>query len=134
MLKRYRIRDYDFKLVLMLIAISVIGILVIGSAEKSVQDKQIMGLIIGVFLMIMISLFDYTALLNLYWGFYLFKGGRRTALVLNFWNPFSAFRTCKNFVDFVLRTVYYETKGENKYTPYPLWYGGIAAPASVFDL
>ena len=71
MLKRYRIRDYDFKLVLMLIAISVIGILVIGSAEKSVQDKQIMGLIIGVFLMIMISLFDYTALLNLYWGFYL---------------------------------------------------------------
>jgi rod shape determining protein RodA len=71
MLKRYRIRDYDFKLVLMLIAISVIGILVIGSAEKSVQDKQIMGLIIGVFLMVMISLFDYTALLNLYWGFYL---------------------------------------------------------------
>ena len=60
MLKKYRIRDYDFKLVIMLIAISVIGILAIGSAEKSVQDKQIMGLVMGVFLMIIISLFDYT--------------------------------------------------------------------------
>ena len=71
MLKRYRIRDYDFKLVIMLIAISVIGILAIGSAEESVQDKQIMGLVMGVFLMIIISLFDYTALLNLYWLFYI---------------------------------------------------------------
>lgn len=71
MLKRYRIRDYDFKLVIMLVAISVIGILAIGSAQKSVQDKQIMGLILGVFLMIVISLFDYTALLNLYWIFYI---------------------------------------------------------------
>ena len=71
MLKKYRIRDYDFKLVIMLIAISVIGILAIGSAEKSVQDKQIMGLVLGVFLMIIISLFDYSALLNLYWIFYI---------------------------------------------------------------
>ena len=71
MLKRYRIRDYDFKLVIMLIAISVIGILAIGSAEKGVQDKQIMGLVLGIFLMIIISLFDYTALLNLYWLFYI---------------------------------------------------------------
>ena len=71
MLKKYRIRDYDFKLVIMLIAISVIGILAIGSAEESVQDKQIMGLVMGVFLMLIISLFDYTALLNLYWLFYI---------------------------------------------------------------
>lgn len=70
MLKRYRIRDYDFKLVIMLIAISIIGILAIGSAQKAVQDKQIMGLIVGVFLMVIISLFDYTVLLNLYWIFY----------------------------------------------------------------
>lgn len=70
MLRNYRIRDYDFKLVLMLIAISVIGILAIGSAQESIQDKQILGLVMGVFLMILISLFDYSALLNLYWFFY----------------------------------------------------------------
>ena len=71
MLKKYRVRDYDFKLVLMLIAISVIGIMAIGSAQESVQDKQVMGLVMGVFLMVIISLFDYTALLNLYWVFYI---------------------------------------------------------------
>ena len=48
MLKKYRVRDYDFKLVMMLIAISVIGIMAIGSAQESVQDKQVMGLIMGV--------------------------------------------------------------------------------------
>ncbi len=75
MLKRYRIRDYDFKLVIMLIAISILGILAIGSAEKSVQDKQIMGLVLGVFLMLMISLLDYSVFLNLYWVIYLLNLG-----------------------------------------------------------
>ncbi len=71
MLRKYRFRDYDFKLIIMLIAISVIGILVIGSAEKSVQSKQIMGLLVGIFLMVIISLFDYCVLLKLYWLFYI---------------------------------------------------------------
>ena len=35
MLKKYRVRDYDFKLIIMLIAITVVGILVIGSAAVS---------------------------------------------------------------------------------------------------
>lgn len=70
MLKRYRLRDYDFKLILMLIAITVVGIMVIGSANESVQSKQILGFVMGLFLMIVISLFDYTSLLNLYWIMY----------------------------------------------------------------
>ncbi len=52
MLKRYRVIDYNFKLVVMLIAISIIGILAIGSANSEVQSKQMMGLIVGVFLII----------------------------------------------------------------------------------
>lgn len=71
MLRKYRFRDYDFKLVIMLIAISVIGILVVGSAEKSIQNKQILGLILGVVLMVTISLFDYSVLLKFYWVFYI---------------------------------------------------------------
>lgn len=70
MLKRYKIKDYDFGLVIMLIAISIIGILAIGSAKESVQDKQILGFILGVFLMIVISLFDYSFFLNFYWVMY----------------------------------------------------------------
>ena len=70
MLKRYRIRDYDFKLVIMLIAITVIGILAISSANETYKDKQIMGAILGVFLMIVISLFDYSFFLQFYWILY----------------------------------------------------------------
>ena len=47
MLKRYKLKDYDFGLVIMLIAISVIGVLAVGSARASVQDRQIIGLILG---------------------------------------------------------------------------------------
>ena len=59
MFKRYRVIDYNFKLIVMLIAISIIGILAIGSANSEVQSKQMMGLIVGVFLMVVLSLFDY---------------------------------------------------------------------------
>ena len=49
MLKRYRVRDYDFKLILLLIAVTVIGILSIGSAKPEVQNKQILGFVMGLF-------------------------------------------------------------------------------------
>ena len=57
MFKNYRVRDYDFKLILMLVAITLIGILAIGSAKESVQNKQIMGFIVGFFIMIVLSFF-----------------------------------------------------------------------------
>lgn len=70
MLRRYRLKDYDFKLILMVLILNIIGILAIGSAKESVQDKQIMGMVLGVIIMIMLSLFDYSLLLNLHWVFY----------------------------------------------------------------
>ena len=70
MLKRYRVRDYDFKLVIFLIAISTIGVLIVGSAKAEVQSKQLLGLIVGVFLMVVISLFDYSFFLQFYWVIY----------------------------------------------------------------
>lgn len=73
MLKRYRIRDYDFKLVILLVAITVLGIMIIGSAQESVQDKQIMGFIVGLFLMLVVSLFDYSFFLQFYWLMYVFN-------------------------------------------------------------
>lgn len=75
MLKRYRVIDYNFKLVIMLIAISVIGILAIGSANSEVQSKQMVGLIVGVFLMVVISLFDYHIFLKFYWVIYFLNLG-----------------------------------------------------------
>lgn len=70
MLKQYRLRDYRFRLVFYVYAISIIGILVIGSAKKSVQDEQILGLVLGTIAMLVISLMDYTWVLKFYWLLY----------------------------------------------------------------
>ncbi len=70
MFKRYRIRDFDFKLVLMILALSAIGIMAIGSAEESLQTRQLAGVVAGAFLMIVICFFDYTWILKFYWLMY----------------------------------------------------------------
>ena len=70
MFRQYRIRDFDFKLLLMVIAISLIGVIAVGSAKESLQSRQMMGVVLGIFLMLVISFFDYTILLKFYWVFY----------------------------------------------------------------
>lgn len=73
MFKNYRVRDYDFKLILMVVALTVIGILAVGSAKESVQNKQILGFIMGSFLMIVLSFFDYSFFLKFHWLIYFFN-------------------------------------------------------------
>lgn len=70
MFKRYRLRDYDFKLIILILAISLIGVLAIGSATESLQTKQLAGVLMGIFAMLVISFIDYSALLKLYWLMY----------------------------------------------------------------
>jgi len=70
LLKRYRLIDYDFKLIIMLIIVSIIGLLAINSAKAEVMNKQMLGLIFGVFLMVVLSLFDYHIFLRFYWVIY----------------------------------------------------------------
>lgn len=72
MLKQYQLKDYKFRLIFYVYAISIIGILVIGSAKESVQSQQILGLALGTVAMIVISLIDYTWVLKFYWLIYLF--------------------------------------------------------------
>ena len=71
MLKSYRIRNYDFKLIIMILLLSIIGVFAIGSAKESLQNKQLLGVVVGMFIMIMISLLDYTILIKLYWVMYI---------------------------------------------------------------
>jgi rod shape determining protein RodA len=68
--RNYRLKDYDFKLVLLVIALSVIGVYAVGSAESSLQNRQLMGVIGGAVAMIVISLVDYHLILKLYWIIY----------------------------------------------------------------
>ena len=71
MLKQYRLSDYRFRLILWVVALSILGILIIGSADADFQKKQIYGLMLGVAAMVLVSLFDYTWILNFYWLIYL---------------------------------------------------------------
>ncbi len=71
MFKHYKIRNFDIKLVLMMVTLSVIGCFAIGSAEPSLQNRQILGVTAGVILMLFLAFFDYSWLLKLYWLMYL---------------------------------------------------------------
>ncbi len=70
MLKRYKLRNYNFRLVFYVTALTVLGIFVIGSAKHSVQDKQILGLCLGLVVMVILSVLDYSFILRFCWLFY----------------------------------------------------------------
>lgn len=69
-LSRYHYKDYKFSLVFLVMAISVIGVFVVRSADSSYQNKQILGILLGIVAMVVISLFDYNWVLNFYWVMY----------------------------------------------------------------
>lgn len=73
MLKRYSIKNYNFKLIIFAVIQTIIGIAVIGSAKESVQNKQILGLILGLIVMVVISLIDYSYILKFSWLVYFFN-------------------------------------------------------------
>ncbi len=70
MLRQYHIKNYDFKLILLVVALTVVGIVTIGSANSEFQDKQIMGLFMGLFIMVVVSLIDYSFILRFSWIIY----------------------------------------------------------------
>lgn len=68
--KPYRLKDYKFSLVILVLAISALGVLVIGSANESYQSKQIIGLVLAIAVMLVVSLIDYVWIVNFYWLLY----------------------------------------------------------------
>lgn len=70
MFTRFKIRDYDFKLILMVLLLAGIGVVAIGSAEESLQTKQLFGVIAGTVAMLFLSFVNYSFWLKLYWLMY----------------------------------------------------------------
>lgn len=71
MIRQYKLSDYNFRLILWVTALSALGILIVGSAEKSYMTKQAAGLALGLALMVVVSLMDYSWILNFHWLIYL---------------------------------------------------------------
>ena len=65
MFKLYRLKNYNFRLIIWLLMISGIGVLLVGSAKASLQSRQLIGVILGLVVMVVVSLMDYSWLLIL---------------------------------------------------------------------
>lgn len=73
MIKQYKLRFYNFRLVVFLLAISAIGVLLVGTAREDLQTKQLFGVILGAVIMVILSLMDYSWILNFQWFMYGFN-------------------------------------------------------------
>lgn len=73
MLKQYQVKDYNFRLIVYVLVLTMIGVCLIGSAQQSVQSKQVVGMVSGIVIMIIVSLFDYNFILRFHWVIYVFN-------------------------------------------------------------
>ena len=69
-LLQYDFRKYNIRLVLIVLALSIIGVLTINSAADGFASKQLLGIGVGVVLMIFFSLIDYKFIANFQWILY----------------------------------------------------------------
>lgn len=73
MIKQYKLRFYNFRLILFLLTISFIGVVLVGTAAPELKTKQLAGVILGVVIMVIASLFDYSWVMNFQWIMYGFN-------------------------------------------------------------
>lgn len=72
MFRGYKFKNYNLRLVAEIFILTVIGIVVIGSANSDYQNKQIIGMILGLIVMVIVSLIDFERILQYH---YLLYGG-----------------------------------------------------------
>lgn len=73
MIKQYKLRFYNFKLVILLTAISLFGVQLVASASPDLRNKQLLGVVMGLVLLVILSLMDYSWILNFQWIMYSFN-------------------------------------------------------------
>lgn len=66
MLENYRLRNYNFKLLALVIIACIFGTLMINSADSSYLKKQVLGLVICIIGLITLSLIDYKFISKFY--------------------------------------------------------------------
>ena len=71
----YNFRKYDFLLLLLTLAICVVGVIFVGSADASHMNTQRNGVILGGIIMLIVSFISYNFILKFYWLIYIFCMG-----------------------------------------------------------
>ena len=65
------LRDYDFKLIFLVVSLTVLGVFAVGSARPDLQGRQLMGMSLSIFVMLVVSFVDYHFVLKFYWLIYI---------------------------------------------------------------
>ena len=81
MFKQYKLKNYKFILIALVVILNTIGVALVGSASPGDQKKQIIGMVSGIIIMVVLSLIDYSFILRFSWIVYLLAVGL-LALVL----------------------------------------------------
>lgn len=79
MIRQYKLQDYNFRLIIVLMALTSMGVLLVGSADPSLQKKQFLGMVLGLIVMVIVFLIDFSWILNFSWIMY---GGNILLLLL----------------------------------------------------
>jgi rod shape determining protein RodA len=82
MFKYYRLKDYDFKLIVYVIIISIFGILLVNSALPDNMQKQMMGVVVGFVIMVILSFVDYHIWLKFWPAYYVLNVGLLLAVII----------------------------------------------------
>ncbi len=70
MFRNYKLKNLNLRLIISVMALTIIGIMVIGSANADYQNKQIMGLVLSLIVMAFMALIDFEFLLQFYYVYY----------------------------------------------------------------
>ena len=70
MFKKYQLKSYNFRLLVLLIITALYGILVINSANPLYTFRQCFGFVLSLTVMIFVSFIDYNFILRYYWVWY----------------------------------------------------------------
>lgn len=72
-IKSYKLSNFNFRLLIYVIAVTIIGILCIGSATEgeNFQTKQIFGFVLGLIAILVLSFISYKFIFKFYWAIYL---------------------------------------------------------------
>ena len=70
MFRNYKLKNYNLILVAAVFGLTMIGIFVIGSANEGYQNKQILGMVLGLIVMVVISNIDFEFVLQFHYAYY----------------------------------------------------------------
>ena len=75
MFRNYKLKNFDLFLVLAVFVLTMVGIFVIGSANENYQNRQILGMVTGLVVMVVVSLIDYEFVLQFHYLYYVMTIG-----------------------------------------------------------